>query len=102
METPAKEMPIPEKKTPTKVTVKEKAKLVQLVAQRPVLTAAAKTIETPAPQPVTESIPVLQTEQRRLPQTNEKKASIFTTLGGAALVFISGLFITKKKSDDKE
>lgn len=102
VETPAKEMPIPEKKTPTKVTVKEKNKLVQLVAQRPVLTAAAKTIETPAPQPVTESIPVLQTEQRRLPQTNEKKASIFTTLGGAALVFISGLFITKKKSDDKE
>lgn len=102
VETPAKEMPLPEKKTPTKVTVKEKAKLVQLVAQRPVLTAVAKTIEMPAPQPATESIPVLQTEQRRLPQTNEKKASIFTTLGGAALVFISGLFITKKKSDDKE
>nr|WP_242551339.1 LPXTG cell wall anchor domain-containing protein [Enterococcus hulanensis] len=92
-------MPIPEKKTPTKVTVKEKNKLVQLVAQRPVLTAATKTIGLPATQPVTETAPVLQVEQRRLPQTNEKKASIFTTLGGTALVFLSGLFIKKKKTD---
>lgn len=99
VETPAKEMPAPEKQTPTKVTVKEKAKLVQLVAQKPVLLAATKTIGLPATQPVTETAPVLQVEQRRLPQTNEKKASIFTTLGGTALVFLSGLFIKKKKTD---
>ena len=99
VETPAKEMPAPEKQTPTKVTVKEKAKLVQLVAQKPVLLAVTKTIELPATQPVTETTPVLQVEQRRLPQTNEKKASVFTTIGGAALVFLSGLFIKKKKTD---
>lgn len=99
VETPAKEMPIPEKKTPTKVTVKEKNKLVQLGAQKPVLLAATKTIGLPATQPVTETAPVLQVEQRRLPQTNEKKASIFTTLGGTTLVFLSGLFIKKKKTD---
>lgn len=93
--TPIKDEPL----SPVKVSVKEKAKLVQLIEQKPVFIATKLADKVAKPQTVAEARQLVQEKQVALPQTNEKKASIFTTLGGAGLVFLSGLFIVKKKKD---
>lgn len=93
--TPVKDKPI----SPVKVSVKEKAKLVQLIELKPVFIATKLADKIAKPQTVAEARQLVQEKQVALPQTNEKKASIFTTLGGAGLVFLSGLFIVKKKKD---
>lgn len=98
--TPAKEKPTaPTKAVPAKVTVKEKAQLVQLVEQKPVFIATKLADTMAKPKTVAEAKKIVQDQQATLPQTNEKKASIFTTLGGAGLVFLSGLFIVKRKKE---
>lgn len=90
----------PEKPEAPKIVVKEPAKLISLIKQVPVLTYT-KTVTSPMKTKiVTETKPVFQTENTVLPKTNEKKASIFTTLGGAGLVLLSGIFL-KKKNEKK-
>lgn len=84
-EEPKKTAPVP---VLSSVAVKEKTKLVY-TTQQPILTSTTVALQAKT----------TEVNQPTLPQTNEKKASIFTTLGGACLVLLSGLFIVKRKSN---
>nr|WP_253295771.1 LPXTG cell wall anchor domain-containing protein [Enterococcus raffinosus] len=86
-EAPKKTAPAP---VLTSVAIKEKTKLVY-TTQQPILTSTAVALKAKT----------TEVHQPTLPQTNEKKASIFTTLGGACLVLLSGLFIVKRKSNEE-
>lgn len=86
-EEPKKTAPVP---VLSSVAIKEKTKLVY-TTQQPILTSTAVSLQAKT----------TEVQQPTLPQTNEKKASIFTTLGGACLVLLSGLFIVKRKSNEE-